>query len=318
VRVEDDNAGPRTVCEQARGAEVDATAVASAWWAREHHHRGAHDDRIAVRSHWRGGGRHRARGTVRRRSHRGHHRSHDWGPTSSVLELGNDSEGRDLNENINGNCRRYFIKWPGATRQWLNLDPTGPWIAVCTLARNPASDTLPIKCSLNEVRHRPRAQPPSPPPGFLLPTPPHPRYPWPRRVAATPWWRLAGTLLPRLPPSALPLPCPPHLFLPPSEPRCPPLSPLPNLTARLTDLIRDPNQAEAPLSPTTSAPERTEEDSAAVAVARSNRSPEDTTAQKGGGFCAFRLLGLVGVGLESNSWASDVFLQIKEGLKQLC
>jgi hypothetical protein len=98
----------------------------------------------------------------------------------------------------------------------------------------------------------------------------------------------------------------------------PPLSPLPNLTARLTDLIRDPNQAEAPLSPTTSAPERTEEDSAAVAVARSNRSPEDTTAQKGGGFCAFRLLGLVGVGLESNSWASDAFLQIKEGLKQLC
>jgi hypothetical protein len=105
---------------------------------------------------------------------------------------------------------------------------------------------------------------------------------------------------------------------PPKRTKVPPLSPLPNLTARLTDLIRDPNQAEAPLSPTTSAPERTEEDSAAVAVARSNRSPEDTTAQKGGGFCAFRLLGLVGVGLESNSWASDAFLQIKEGLKQLC
>jgi hypothetical protein len=310
VRVGDDNAGPRTVCEQARGAEVDATAVASAWWAREHHHHGAPDDRIAVRSHWRGGGRHRARGTVRRQSHRG--------PTSSVLGLGNDSEGRDLNENINDNCRRYFIKWPGATRVKSRsnraLDRS---LHACT--KSPiASDTLPIKCSLNEVRHRPRAQPPSPPPGFLLPTPPHPRYPWPRRVAATPWWRLAGTLLPRLPPSALPLPCPPHLFLPPSEPRCPPLSPLPNLTARLTDLIRDPNQAEAPLSPTTSAPERTEEDSAAVAVARSNRSPEDTTAQKGGGFCAFRLLGLVGVGLESNSWASDAFLQIKEGLKRLC
>jgi hypothetical protein len=34
---------------------------------------------------------------------------------------------------------------------------------------------------------------------------------------------------------------------------------LPNLTSRLTDLIRDPNQAEAPLWPTTSAPGRTED-----------------------------------------------------------
>jgi hypothetical protein len=77
-------------------------------------------------------------------------------------------------------------------------------------------------------------------------------------------------------------------------------SPPSDLTVRLTDLNRGPNQAEAPLSPTASAPGRTEEDSAAAA--RSRGSVEDTTAQKGGVFWAFRLLvGLARVGLESSS-----------------
>jgi hypothetical protein len=52
------------------------------------------------------------------------HRSHDWGMIGSVLGLGNGSEGRDLNENINGKCGRCFVKRPGAARQWLDLDPT--------------------------------------------------------------------------------------------------------------------------------------------------------------------------------------------------
>jgi hypothetical protein len=43
------------------------------------------DGRIAVRLRRRGGGRHRARGTVWRRSHGGRHCGHDWGTTGSIL-----------------------------------------------------------------------------------------------------------------------------------------------------------------------------------------------------------------------------------------
>ena len=59
ARVGDDDAAPGAVREEARGAEVDAAAVAPAGRAREHHRRGAAAGagRIAVRSRRRGGGR---------------------------------------------------------------------------------------------------------------------------------------------------------------------------------------------------------------------------------------------------------------------
>lgn len=78
-------------------------------------------------------------------------------------------------------------------------------------------------------------------------------------------------------------------------------SPPPDLTPGLTDLNCNPNQAEAPASPTASAPGRTEEDSAAAAAARSTGSAEDAAAKRGEGFRAFWLLGFGGMALESIS-----------------
>jgi hypothetical protein len=62
-------------------------------------------------------------------------------------------------------------------------------------------------------------------------------------------------------------------------------SPFPDLTCRLTDLNRGPDQAESSGSPTASAPGRAEEDSVAgAAPARSAGSVDDAAAvaQKGG------------------------------------
>jgi len=62
--------------------------------------------------------------------------------------------------------------------------------------------------------------------------------------------------------------------------------PPPDLTRWLTDLNRGPDQAEAPASPTASAPGRAEEDSAPADPARSAGPSEDAAAaaQKGAGY----------------------------------
>uniref|UniRef100_A0A804MJ85 TEA domain-containing protein n=1 Tax=Zea mays TaxID=4577 RepID=A0A804MJ85_MAIZE len=113
------------------------------------------------------------------------------------------------------------------------------------------------------------------------PTPP----PNPNHSARTPWWRLAGAPPPP-PRSACLHRHPLRSYLPEapqggSAPRGSKnlASPFPDLTCRLTDLNRGPDQAESSGSPTASVPGRAEEDSVAgAAPARSAGSVDDAAA----------------------------------------